>query len=256
MFALQQVCQHSLKAELNPLENCCDFFAFMYTCRNRHIHKLLYLFLHLISVLLFFFCYLSILSLRQRSISCCSVIVCCLYKLVEMLSCCFSDIMLLRSPSNYISRCSFLLPQKVQLIPTVRLVRVKENFFCYSIKRDLSSSVSKRSAHSSSVPAGLIDLASQQLDQQQSNGLDFNARTELQNCVEQLKDCLQDERDLQNLVDDPDTEPEMLALARTDLASLADKVSQLVEQIKLAMIPKASYDSEDALIEVFKKGLD
>ena len=52
-------------------------------------------------------------------------------------------------------------------------------------------------------------------------------------------------------MDDPDTEPEMLALARTDLASLADKVSQLVEQIKMAMIPKASYDSEDALIEVF-----
>ena len=102
----------------------------------------------------------------------------------------------------------------------------------------------------SSVPDGLLDLVDHQLAQQGGDSLDFHYNQMLQQTADQLKKCLEDKTDLELLLTDATTDPEMVQLAKSDLGNLEEKAAVLVEQIKVVLIPKTQYDSEDAIIEV------
>jgi peptide chain release factor 1 len=56
--------------------------------------------------------------------------------------------------------------------------------------------------------------------------------------------------DLQQLVDDPASDGEMVALAEADLETLSPKIDELERQLKVQLLPKDAADEKSAILEV------
>ncbi|HET7211397.1 MAG TPA: peptide chain release factor 1 [Methyloceanibacter sp.] len=65
-----------------------------------------------------------------------------------------------------------------------------------------------------------------------------------------LRSTVSERDDLQHLVDDPASDPEMAALAEEELGALGPKIEDLERQLKLQLLPKDSADEKSAILEL------
>jgi peptide chain release factor 1 len=65
-----------------------------------------------------------------------------------------------------------------------------------------------------------------------------------------LRQAVRERDDLQHLIDDPASDPEMAALAEDELGALGPKVEDLERQLKLRLLPKDSADEKSAILEL------
>jgi peptide chain release factor 1 len=65
-----------------------------------------------------------------------------------------------------------------------------------------------------------------------------------------LRQAVRERDDLQHLVDDPASDPEMATLAEEELGALGPKVEDLERQLKLQLLPKDSADEKSAILEL------
>ncbi len=56
--------------------------------------------------------------------------------------------------------------------------------------------------------------------------------------------------DIDAMLADPDTDPEMRAMAEAEQAALADHVQELVQQIRIALLPKDAMDERNVMLEI------
>jgi peptide chain release factor 1 len=65
-----------------------------------------------------------------------------------------------------------------------------------------------------------------------------------------LRQAVRERDELQHLIDDPASDPEMAALAEEELGALGPKVEDLERQLKLRLLPKDSADEKSAILEL------
>jgi len=97
-----------------------------------------------------------------------------------------------------------------------------------------------------SLPDGLLEYAQYQIQNPDEHLSNFGINNTLHNCLEELQTSLQDKKELQEMLTDPD----MGKMAAKDIEQLDANMVNLVNQIKELLVPKEMYDEEDAIIEV------
>src|ERR1043165_1141782 len=65
-----------------------------------------------------------------------------------------------------------------------------------------------------------------------------------------LRKAMREREDLQQLIDDPASDPEMSALAEDELAGLDPKIEELEHRLKVQLLPKDAADEKSAILEV------
>src|SRR3972149_3143349 len=65
-----------------------------------------------------------------------------------------------------------------------------------------------------------------------------------------LRQAVRERDDLQHLIDDPASDPEMATLVEEELGALGPKVEDLERQLKLQLLPKDSADEKSAILEL------
>src|SRR5512134_1381114 len=65
-----------------------------------------------------------------------------------------------------------------------------------------------------------------------------------------LRRAVREREELQHLVDDPASDPEMAALAEEELGALGPKIEELERQLKVQLLPKDSADEKSAILEL------
>ncbi len=68
--------------------------------------------------------------------------------------------------------------------------------------------------------------------------------------VRQYRAACRERRELEELIEDPQTEPEMRKLARQELAELAPRIAELERQVRLALLPRDAADEKNAIVEI------
>ena len=65
-----------------------------------------------------------------------------------------------------------------------------------------------------------------------------------------LRRAVSERQDLQQLIDDPASDPEMAALAGQELGALDPRIEELERQLKVQLLPKDTADEKSAILEV------
>src|SRR5258708_36487 len=65
-----------------------------------------------------------------------------------------------------------------------------------------------------------------------------------------LRSALREREGLQHLIDDPQSETDMAALAEEELGPLDSKIEELEQQLKVQLLPKDEADEKSAILEV------
>ena len=65
-----------------------------------------------------------------------------------------------------------------------------------------------------------------------------------------LRKAIAERADLQQLVDDPASDPEMSSLAEAELGTLDPKIDELERQLKVQLLPKDAADEKSAILEL------
>ena len=68
--------------------------------------------------------------------------------------------------------------------------------------------------------------------------------------ITELRRAIAERDDLQQLIDDPASDPEMAALAEQELAALEPRIEGLEQQLKVQLLPKDSADEKSAILEL------
>ena len=68
--------------------------------------------------------------------------------------------------------------------------------------------------------------------------------------IAELRRAIAERDDLQQLIDDPASDPEMAALAEQELAVLEPRIDGLEQQLKVQLLPKDSADEKSAILEL------
>ncbi|MCJ7528382.1 MAG: peptide chain release factor 1 [Methyloceanibacter sp.] len=68
--------------------------------------------------------------------------------------------------------------------------------------------------------------------------------------ITELRRAIAERDDLQQLIDDPASDPEMAALAEQELAVLEPRIDGLEQQLKVQLLPKDSADEKSAILEL------
>jgi peptide chain release factor 1 len=68
--------------------------------------------------------------------------------------------------------------------------------------------------------------------------------------INELRRAIAERDDLQLLIDDPASDPEMAALAEQELAALEPRIESLEQQLKVQLLPKDSADEKSAILEL------
>ena len=68
--------------------------------------------------------------------------------------------------------------------------------------------------------------------------------------IKAYKKAFQDVADTQALLDDPDLDAEMRALAHEELQAAKDRLPELEKQLKILLLPKNAVDEKNAILEV------
>jgi len=68
--------------------------------------------------------------------------------------------------------------------------------------------------------------------------------------ITELRRAIAERDDLQQLIDDPASDPEMAALAEQELAALEPRIDGLEQQLKVQLLPKDSADEKSAILEL------
>jgi len=68
--------------------------------------------------------------------------------------------------------------------------------------------------------------------------------------ITELRRAIAERDDLQQLIDDPASDPEMAALAEQELAALKPRIEGLEQQLKVQLLPKDSADEKSAILEL------
>ena len=68
--------------------------------------------------------------------------------------------------------------------------------------------------------------------------------------INALRKAIAERADLQQLVDDPASDPEMSSLAEAELGALDPKIDELERQLKVQLLPKDAADEKSAILEL------
>jgi peptide chain release factor 1 len=68
--------------------------------------------------------------------------------------------------------------------------------------------------------------------------------------INALRSAVRERDDLQHLIDDPGSEPDVTALAEEELGPLDAKIEELERRLKVQLLPKDSADEKSAILEV------
>jgi peptide chain release factor 1 len=68
--------------------------------------------------------------------------------------------------------------------------------------------------------------------------------------ITELRRTLREGEDLQQLIDDPASDAEMVALAEQELEALGPRIDELERQLKVQLLPKDAADEKSAILEV------
>jgi peptide chain release factor 1 len=68
--------------------------------------------------------------------------------------------------------------------------------------------------------------------------------------IAELRRAIAERDDLQQLIDDPASDPEMAALAEQELGALEPRIDGLEQQLKVQLLPKDSADEKSAILEL------
>ena len=68
--------------------------------------------------------------------------------------------------------------------------------------------------------------------------------------IETYKNMQQEQTDLQEMLDDADTDKEMQDMAQSELIDIKKKLPDLEQDIRLALVPKDAADSKNAILEI------
>ena len=68
--------------------------------------------------------------------------------------------------------------------------------------------------------------------------------------ITELRRAIAERDDLQQLIDDPASDPEMAALAEQELGALEPRIEGLEQQLKVQLLPKDSADEKSAILEL------
>ncbi len=68
--------------------------------------------------------------------------------------------------------------------------------------------------------------------------------------ITELRRALREREDLQQLVDDPTSDPEMVALAEQELEALGPRIEDTEQKLKVQLLPKDAADEKSAILEV------
>lgn len=68
--------------------------------------------------------------------------------------------------------------------------------------------------------------------------------------ISSLREAEQEREDLQTLIDDPDTDAEMLAMAREEIDEIAPRVESIEDELQILLLPKDAADEKNAIVEI------
>src|SRR5919106_6860211 len=68
--------------------------------------------------------------------------------------------------------------------------------------------------------------------------------------INALRKAERERDDLQQLIDEPGSDPEMVSLAEQDLEALGPRIEELERQLKVQLLPKDAADEKNAILEV------
>ncbi len=84
----------------------------------------------------------------------------------------------------------------------------------------------------------------------QSTSMEYAELSPVVEAAGAYRDGLSEQDDLQSMIDDPDSDSEMKALAREELDALSEKLPDLEHQLKLMLLPKDSADARNVILEI------
>ncbi len=68
--------------------------------------------------------------------------------------------------------------------------------------------------------------------------------------VQALRDAESERADLQSMIDDPDSDKEMAALAREELDAITERLDVLTSEVQILLLPKDAADERNVILEV------
>jgi peptide chain release factor 1 len=68
--------------------------------------------------------------------------------------------------------------------------------------------------------------------------------------IQELQSARREANDLKQMIEDPEAEPEMRALAEAELAALEARLPQLEQAVRVALLPKDEADDKSAILEI------
>jgi len=79
---------------------------------------------------------------------------------------------------------------------------------------------------------------------------EYSDLTEVAARIRDLKAARQERREAEVLAEDPDTDPEMQALAKEELGELERRIPDLEHEVRVLLLPKDEADAKNAILEV------
>ncbi len=79
---------------------------------------------------------------------------------------------------------------------------------------------------------------------------EFSDLNPIVSTITSLRDAEQEKADLQTLIDDPDTDAEMLAMAREELAEISPRLEEIEHELQILLLPKDAADERNAILEI------
>lgn len=74
--------------------------------------------------------------------------------------------------------------------------------------------------------------------------------TPIVNKYDEYYNLLEEQKSLQEMLDDESTEPDMREMAELELAEIEEKIPAAEEQLKLSLVPKDELDEKDVIVEI------